>query len=82
MSTTTSRWLTLVILNVFGLCVLGFYDRTSAQPPAPQLPFANPTELQLEMVAQLKALNALVKEQNALLKSGNLQVIAVPAKSR
>ncbi len=82
MSLTTSRWLTLVVLNVFGLCVLGFYDRSIAQPPATQLPFANTTELQLEMVTQLKALNALVKEQNALLKSGNLQVITVPGKSR
>lgn len=79
---STSRWLILVAVNICGLCVLGLYAPTHAQPPAPQLPFANPTELQLEMVNQLKALNALVKEQNALLKSGNLQVIAVPAKPR
>lgn len=78
MQSTTSRWLALVTLNVIGLCVLGLYGPIHAQPPSAQGPFANATELQLEMVNQLKSLNGLVKEQNALLKSGNLQVITVP----
>ena len=78
MHTTTSRWLALVILNVIGLCVLGLYGPTHAQPPSAQGPFANTTELQLEIVNQLKTLNGLVKEQNTLLKSGNLQVVTVP----
>ena len=78
MPSNSSRWLALVTLNLIGICVLGFYDQSIAQPPSAQGPFVNTTELQVQMVEQLKSINALLKEQNALLRSGNLQVIAVP----
>jgi len=82
MNATTLRWTALLTLNLAGLCVLGLFGQSHAQTPAVQGPFANSLELQLDMVNQLKTLNALVKEQNAILKSGSLQVIAVPPKTR
>jgi hypothetical protein len=70
------RLLTLSLAGVVGCCVLGFYGTSGAQQQTPP-PFANAVELQAEIVGQLKELNLQMKEQNALLRSGHLQVIVI-----
>lgn len=55
--------------------VLGFYGSTAAAPAAGgQPPFANAVEQRMEMIALLRELRDLLKEQNALLRSGELKV--------
>ena len=71
----SSRLLAVTLAGVMGCCVLGFYGTSGAQQTPP--PFANAVELQAEIVGQLKELNAQIKEQNALLRSGRLQVIVL-----
>jgi hypothetical protein len=65
-----------------GYCVLSFFQTSSAAPPIVKEPFANPTELRIEMVDELKTINAQLKEQNALLReqiallrSGGMRVV-------
>ncbi len=77
MSKHSLRWTVLIVANVAVVCVLGLMGSTSAQNVPPQGPFINAVEQQLEIVNQLKALNAQIKEQNTLLRSGALQVIVV-----
>lgn len=69
------RWAVLIALNVLFGCVLCFYQPGQA---AQTEPFANATGQRAEMIALLKELNAQLKEQNELLSSGKLRVIAVP----
>jgi len=38
---------------------------------------ANPVEHRIEMIAELKEIKALLKQQNAILRSGNLKVVFV-----
>lgn len=66
----TSRWTWLVAGNALVLCVLGFYRTLGAAPQAGQPPFANPVEQRADMVRELREIKELLKEQNALLKSG------------
>jgi len=68
-------WLVLLGANALFCCVLGFYQMTDAAPPAANLPFANSVEQRLDMIGQLKEVNAQLKELNALLRSGTLQVV-------
>lgn len=70
---TGAAWL------VAACCMLGLYGTSGAQ--VPQAPFANAVDLQAEVIQQLKELNAQMKEQNALLRSGRLQVIVVERSS-
>lgn len=72
-------WLLAVVLS---LGVLTFYRTSDAAPEKPTEPFANAVAQRAEMIALLRELNAQLKEQNALLSSGRLQVIAVPAPER
>lgn len=72
---TIVRFGIILAINVVGLCVLGFYRPTSAAPPQDTQPFANSVEQRAEMIAQLKDILAELKEQNALLRSGNLKVV-------
>jgi hypothetical protein len=72
----SSRLLAVGLAGVIGCCVLGFYGTSRAQQQTPP-PFANAVELQAEIVGQLKELNAQIKEQNSLLRSGRLQVIVL-----
>ena len=73
-----TKWMALLSLNVALWCVLGFYSSMSAAPQRGQPPFANSVEQRAEIVRQLQELNASLKEQNALLRSGKLQVVIVP----
>jgi len=74
-----SGWALLLAANVLGYCMLSFYQTTAAAPAG--VPFPNSTELRVEMIDQLKEIKDLLKEQNALLRSGEIKVvIAAPAK--
>jgi hypothetical protein len=82
-----TRWtapvLVLAIVNVLFLCVLGLYQTTSAQQPrSSNQPFPNPEEQRGEMINLLTEIKALVKEQNALLRSGDLRVVVTTTKKR
>jgi hypothetical protein len=56
--------------------VLSFYGTTrAANPSNPKLPFANSIEQRGEIVRELRELNGLLREQNALLRSGKLKVV-------
>ena len=65
-----SRWTWIVIANAAMWGVLGFYRTLGAAPQAGQPPFANPVEQRADMVRELREIKELLKEQNALLKSG------------
>jgi hypothetical protein len=67
-------WILLLVANALCWCVLGFYQNAAAQRTGGQLPFANPVEQRMEMIQHLKDIRDLLKEQNALLQSGNVQV--------
>jgi hypothetical protein len=68
-------WILLLVLNALAYCVLGFYQTSMAGSPIGSPPFANTSESRLEMVEQLKEIKDLLKEQNALLRSGDVKVI-------
>ena len=70
------RWFMLLTANVLFCCMLGFYQHSSAAPGANRQPFSNSVEQRGEMIRQLERLNAQLQEQNQLLRSGKLQVIA------
>jgi hypothetical protein len=55
-------------------CVLGFYQTTTASPPV-AMPFAISTEQRIEVIQELKEIKELLKEQNALLRSGDVKVM-------
>jgi hypothetical protein len=74
-SNNSFRWVALVSANVLAWCMLCFHQNSTAAPPPGAPPFANAIEQRLEMIEQLKQVNALLKEQNTLLKSGALQVV-------
>ncbi len=65
----------LVLFNVAAFGVLGLYRTTIAGSPIGSPPFANTSESRLEMVQELKEIRDLLKEQNALLRSGEVKVI-------
>lgn len=65
-----SRYTLLVFANLVLLGVLGFYSTSGAAPQAGQPPFANPVEQRADTVRELREIKELLKEQNALLKSG------------
>jgi hypothetical protein len=69
-TTCCSKWTWLVIANAVVWGVLGFYRTLGAAPQAGQPPFANPVEQRADMVRELREIKELLKEQNALLKSG------------
>ena len=66
-------WVALIAANALFYCVLSFY-RTSEAAKPPVEPFANSVQQRMEMIAQLREIKDLLKEQNALLRSGNLTV--------
>lgn len=71
------RWPLLIAANVLFLCGLSFYRPSSAAPPEAREPFANAVQQRFDIINELKAVNALLKEQNALLRSGKVQVVVV-----
>jgi hypothetical protein len=71
--------LALLAGNAAVLCMLGLYQPTPAAPKEEQA-FANAVEQRLEMIRLLRETNALLKEQNEILRSGKLRVIIEAAK--
>ena len=65
----------LTAANVFLACMLGFQQTTSQAQQSGRQPFANSVEQRGEMIEQLKSLNAALREQNELLRSGQLKVV-------
>lgn len=72
---TSARWVILVAANVLGWCMLCLHQSTDAAPAKESGPFANSVEQRFEMIQQLREINAQLKEQNALLRSGSLKVV-------
>lgn len=72
----------LIVANIVFCCVLSFYRTSDAAPKPPQEPFANSVEQRIEMVACLREIRDLLKEQNAMLKSGTLKVVVAEPDKR
>ncbi len=68
-------WTGLVVANLVVGCVLGFYRNSGAAPPRTGEPFANSVRQRAEMIVHLKEMKQLLKEQNALLRSGKVKVV-------
>ncbi len=68
----------LVLVNVVAWYMLGFSQRNSMAQQSVRAPFANSVEQRGEMIEQLRAIHAELREQNELLRSGQLEVIAKP----
>ncbi len=77
MKKTTFRWAMLIAANAFLWGMLSLYQTPIAAQKPPKLPFANSVEQRGEMIRQLEQISALLKEQNALLRSGKLKVTIV-----
>jgi hypothetical protein len=78
--TRRAGWVLLIAANVLFCGVLSFYRASGAAPPVVKPPFANPVEQRMEMVNQLREIKELLKEQNALLRSGTLKVVVSDSK--
>lgn len=64
-----ANWVLLLTVIAVGYGVLSFYP-SHAAPITGGQPVANPAEQRMEMIAELKEIKGLLKEQNALLRSG------------
>jgi len=74
-------WVALIAVNALFYCVLSFYRTSEGAPKPPVQPFANSVQQRIDMITELREIKELLKEQNALLRSGELTVIvAEPAK--
>ena len=69
MKKTLFRGALLIVANVALLCMLSFYRTTDAAPPTVRQPFANPVAQREQMISELQEIKALLKEQNALLRT-------------
>ena len=72
------RWIAWLAPCAAILCMLSFYQTRAAPPRKNRQPFANAVEQRFEIIRQLKQTNALLKEQNALLRGGKPPVAAKP----
>jgi len=77
----------LVAANVLVLGVLSFYRSSQAAPATAREPFANSVTQRAEMIEQLKAISAELREvkttlkaQQALLESGRTRVVVTQDK--
>lgn len=80
--TRRAGWMWLMVASVLLCCVLGFYWSIEAAPPKPAQPFANSVEQRMEMIQELREIRLLLKEQNALLRSGEVKVVVVEPKPK
>jgi hypothetical protein len=65
----------LIVANVLCYCVLSFYQTGNAQSSTPRPTLANAPEDRQAIITNLEEIKTLLKEQNALLKSGDVKVI-------
>ena len=63
-----TKWTLLVSANVLVWCMLSLYGPIGAAPQRGKQPFANSIDQRNDMIRELKGINALLSEQNALLK--------------
>ena len=84
---TLTPWALLLIANAMMWGMLGFYQSSSAAPRGTREPFANSVAQRAEMITQLKAISAelknvrtQLKQQNELLQSGKVKVVVVDGK--
>ena len=71
-----TAWSLLIAANVLCYCVLSFYQTTDAAGPRNNPPpFASSIDQRIEMNRHLRDIKNLLKEQNALLRSGKLTVV-------
>ncbi|HUT95193.1 MAG TPA: hypothetical protein VMY37_37415 [Thermoguttaceae bacterium] len=80
--TRRAGWILLIVANVLFCCVLSFYRTTEAAPPKSKEPFANSVEQRMETINELREIKLLLKEQNALLRSGEVKVVVVEPKPK
>jgi hypothetical protein len=74
-------WVLLLVAIVVCFGVLSLCP-SHAAPAAGGQSAANPAEQRMEMIAELREIKALLKEQNALLQSGNLKVVVTEPQKR
>ena len=82
--TRRTGWTLLIAANVLCYCVLSFYQTTDAaqRKVSPSPPFANSVEQRAVMIKTLGDIKELLKEQNALLRSGKLKVVVSEPEKR
>ena len=70
------RWALLICFNLLCWYVLGFHQPASVaqQQSNGELPFANSVQQRFDIIDQLKEVNAQLKEEIALLRSGTVKV--------
>lgn len=71
----SKRWWPALAGGIVFYCVLSFYQTVTAQNSTPRPSLANAPEDRQAMISNLEEIKNLLKEQNALLKSGQLKVI-------
>jgi len=76
MSRLSTRWSWSFVAVILFFCVLGFY-RTSPAAPTAQQPFGNSLGQRQQIIDQLKETNRLLRQQIALLQSGQVTVVVV-----
>ena len=69
MSRKTLSWTLLILANALVWSVLSFHRPSEAAPPVGKLPFSNAVEQRGHMIRELQAIQALLRQQNALLRS-------------
>ncbi len=70
-----SGFLLLVMAGVLCFCVLSFHQTSDAQNSSPRPTLANAADERKELISNLEEIKNLLKEQNALLRSGQVKVI-------
>ncbi|MCS7304281.1 MAG: hypothetical protein NZ602_04135 [Thermoguttaceae bacterium] len=76
-----SGWLVVLAAAILLVGMLSLYRSSDAAAP-PGEPFANATAQRSEMIAYLKEIRDLLKEQNALLKTDAIRVVVVETTSK
>jgi len=84
MTRRRTGWGLLIAASVLCYCVLGFYQTTAVaqRKVSPGPPFANSVDQRAQMIRTLGEIKELLKEQNALLRSGKLKVVVAEPEKR
>ena len=61
-------WTLLIVANMLVISVLSLHRSTDAAPPSARPPFSNSVEQRSNMIKELQAIKALLKEQNTILQ--------------
>lgn len=77
-----SSLMLLLVACVLSSCMLVFYQTGEAQNSAPEPTLANAVQARQQMIANLQEIKELLKEQNTLLRSGQVKVVVVPEEAK